>query len=351
MLNEIFRGLNRLRRPWGSFQVEISTYSSMESQVHPRMAFPELWIYQKMSMQVFKNLAAHFAQAKWVSFGGWGDPLENADFLSMLSLAQQAQCLTALTTNGINLTEEVCLGLVRHGLDLLVISLEMDSQRIIESLRKDESPGQVLNHVEALIRLKKRLRRNKPRIKLSLPMTRMNMSEIPDVVVLAARLGVEEITFTNLDYLPEERWNILRAFHHESATPAFQKTVEEMGRLGKDKGVGVRVYPLKAEEVAVCGPNPIRNIFISSDGLVAPCSYLKIPKKGDIPRIFLNKAVRVPQISFGNTGQESLPQIWSKEPYQKFRKIFEDRKRAAEVFAPLPPLSEVCQTCYKAYGL
>jgi MoaA/NifB/PqqE/SkfB family radical SAM enzyme len=178
------------------------------------------------------------------------------------------------------------------------------------------------------------------------------MRELPNVVPLAARLGVEEVIFTHLDYLPDERWNILRTFYHESPTPAFQESIDEIRRLGNRMGVGVKTYPLKAEEVLVCEPNPPRNVFFSVDGSVTPCPYLRIPKKGDIPRIFMHKEYRVPQTFFGNINHEDFLEVWNKESYKKFREIFEERSKAGmEGSSGLRPLSELCRTCYKAYEI
>jgi hypothetical protein len=96
--------------------------------------------------------------------------------------------------------------------------------------------------------------------------------------------------------------------------------------------------------------------------------YLRLPKKGKIPRIFLNKEYAVEPKHFGNIDTEELSPVWSKDDYRSFRKVFEDRIRAGrnvasifdavsnrssspqEIFAP-PPLSDSCRTCYKAYGI
>lgn len=352
MLRELFRGINRIGREFGVFQVEISTYSSLESQIHPRAAFAEQWTFQKMSLDTFQKISRHFPLARWVSICGWGEPLENESIIPMLHLAKQSHCLTGLTTNGVNLTENLALQLLQEGLDLIVISLEIESQEIQEILQNESNFKHITEQVEGLVQIKKKLRRDKPFIKLSFPMTRLNMRELPNVVPLAARLGVEEVIFTHLDYLPDQRWNILRTFYHESPTPAFQESIDEIRRLGNKMGVGVKIYPLKAEEVLVCEANPPRNVVFSVDGSVAPCPYLRIPKKGDIPRIFMHKEYRVPQTSFGNINHEDFLEVWNKEPYKKFREIFEERNKAGtEGSSGLRPLSELCQTCYKAYGI
>lgn len=145
------------------------------------------------------------------------------------------------------------------------------------------------------------------------------------------------------------------------------RSIDSAGELS----VPVKTYPLKTEEQLVCEPNPPINVFFSVDGSVAPCPYLRIPKQGDIPRIFMNKESRVLQTFFGNIREEDFLAVWEKESYKKFRGIFEERKKtevnAAQLLdtfsnisssdlekvdsKELPPLSELCRTCYKAYGI
>ena len=127
--------------------------------------------------------------------------------------------------------------------------------------------------------------------------------------------------------------------------------------------------PLKAEEIPVCEAEPHHSLFFSVDGSIAPCMFLRLPKKGKIPRIFMNKEYcRRTQILSGTSARKISPSVWGKDEYRSFRKVFEDRLKAQrnvasifdavssrsstpqEIIEP-PPLSESCRTCYKAYGI
>ncbi|MEW6374214.1 MAG: SPASM domain-containing protein [Thermodesulfobacteriota bacterium] len=371
MLKKLARILNREHRDFEVFQIEVSTYSSLECQVCPRAVFAEQWDFQNMSMGTFQEIGQYFHLTKWVSLRGWGEPMENENIIPMLHLAKKNGCLTSLTTNGIRLTEDLSHQLLMAGLDLIVVSVELATQGIQEGLPAGADFERILKQITGFIQLKNKLHHKTPTVKISFPMTRLNMKELPSLVPLAAKLGVDEVIFTNLDYLPDERWNILRAFYHESPTAAFQQSIDEIHRLSKALRILVKTYPLKVEEQRVCEANPPRNVFFSVDGSVAPCHYLRIPKKGDIPRIFMNKESMVPQTSFGNIKEEDLLAVLNKESYKKFRGIFEERKKAErdmvqllDIFSNIrpsdmkeevtkvpPPFPEVCQTCYKAYGI
>lgn len=371
MLRKISKMLTRKQRPFEAFQVEVSTYCSLECQMCPRTFFTEKWIFQDMSMATYKEIQKYFGLTRWVYLQGWGEPLENKHFMEMLHIAKEAKCRVGATTNGVHLTEKNVSMLLDEGIDLVVVSFGGVTRESHEALRKGSDSGSLIGGVDRLVRMKNERKMERPVVKISLIMTRLNMAELPDAVPLAAKLGVDELMVTNIDYLPGERCNVLRAFHHESPTEAFNQSLIKMHKLGKKLGVSVRSYPLKAEEVPMCEANPLRNVFFSVDGYVTPCVYLRIPKKGDITRFFMDKEYKVPQTIFGNVNDEDFLDIWNSGAYKSFRKIYEDRLRggitvskALDIFAgsgsrgtgkepvvEIPPLPEVCRTCYKAYGL
>jgi len=368
MLRDLTKFLRGYRRQHGVFQIEVSTYSALECDVCPRAAFSEQWIFENMSMETFQKISPHFRSARWVSFRGWGDPLENEFILPMLRLANKAGCLTRLTTNGALLTEDFSRQLMETGLDELVINLEFATRAAWENLdRVGSDLHRILGHVGGLLQERKSANRSRPLVKLAVPMTRLIMQSLLGLVPLAAKLGVDQVIFGHLDYLPDERSNILRAFYHESPTPAFQEILDAVHRQAKAAGVAVTVYPLRAMEVPVCEPDPPHNAFFAADGSVCPCPYLRLPKKGDIPRIFMNKGYQIPQTFFGNVRERDFREIWEEPSYREFRQVFTERREARKDSLPFidllsspgpaapekapPPLSDLCHTCYKAYGL
>jgi MoaA/NifB/PqqE/SkfB family radical SAM enzyme len=371
MLDRLANIFKKTHRDFEAFQIEVSTYSALECRVCPREIFGERWIFQNMSMETFEKIRRYFHLTRWVSFYGWGDPMENEHLFSMLRLAKEKGCLTGLSTNGTHINDTLSSQLLSAGLDLMVVFLEAATHEIQETLVTGSDFKRIMEQVEGFVHLRNDRRFDTPKVKLSFPMTRMNMRELPGLVSVAAKMGVDEVIFHNLDYLPDEQCNILRAFYHESPTAIFEQSIEEIHRLGKELNLSVKTFPLKVEEKLVCEHNPHIRAFFSADGAIAPCPYLMIPQKGDIRRIFMNREVHVPQTSFGNIRGEDFLTVWNKEPYRQFREIFEERKKAEtnavqlldvlsnisasmlkEMTPKKPPsLSELCRTCYKAYGV
>ena len=329
MLTKFTNIFKRTHRNFEAFQIEASTYSSLECRVCPRDIFGERWIFQNMSMETFEKISQSFHLTQWVSFCGWGDPMENEHIFAMIHLAKEEGCLTGLSTNGTHLNDTLSDQLLGAGLDLMVVFLEAATHDVLqEPFAAGSDFRRILEQLEGFVQLRNARGSETPKVKLSFPMTRMNMRELPGLVPLAAKIGVDEVIFHNLDYLPDEQCNILRAFYHESPTAAFEQSMVEIHRLGKELNLSVKTFPLKLEEKLVCEYNPQIRAFFSADGAVAPCPYLMIPKKGDIRRIFMNREIHVPQTSFGNIREEDFLAVWNKDSYRQFREIFEERKKA-----------------------
>jgi len=106
--------------------------------------------------------------------------------------------------------------------------------------------------------------------------------------------------------------------------------------------------------VPVCEENPLKNIYISSEGDVSPCVYLYPPIPSPIKRIYCGNQCETEKTSFGNIFRESLDKVWNAEAYAGFRRCFEKRLNHNKGLSPAstktdPPLG--CRTCHKMLGL
>jgi len=283
MLSGLAKLFKRDHQAFETFQIEVSSYSSLESQFSPRAVFAEKWLFEQMPLETYQKIAQNFPQVKWVIFRGWGDPLENEDFPAMFHLARQAGCLTGLATHGFYLTPEISRQLVEGELDFINLNLKEIPPAGEEGPRITPEFEQTLDQIRRLIGLKKSRGLSKPSVRLSFIMTRLNMGRLPQIVPAAAQLGADEVIVKHLDYLPDERWNILRTFYHESPTPAFQETLDEIQRLGRELNITVRCSPLMAEEIPVCEAEPHHSLSSPSTARSPPACTCACPKEEKSP--------------------------------------------------------------------
>jgi MoaA/NifB/PqqE/SkfB family radical SAM enzyme len=193
-------------------------------------------------------------------------------------------------------------------------------------------------------------------------MLKNNINELSAMVELAHNMGVRDVVAINVIQISNICQDEEKAFSCAGETP-YRRLVDEARRLSRKLKINLVLPRLEAGSVAVCSENPLRNIYISAEGEVAPCVYLHPPVVSPFPRVFCGEEHRVEKVSFGNIFREPLDLIWNREGYREFRHRFEERERRwRQIYASLfearlpehrtlpdPPLP--CSTCHKILGL
>jgi MoaA/NifB/PqqE/SkfB family radical SAM enzyme len=324
-----------------------------------------------LPLETYEQISRFFPLVKAVHLQGWGEPFLHRDLSRMIESAKGAGCSVGLTTNGTLLTQEFSVMLTELGVDLIAVSVAGATKETHEAIRKGSSLDRLVDNLKVLGIVKRRLDSEKPKVVLSFLMTRQNIQELPLIAELASKTGAEEIISTNLTCIPKAWHEAQKTFSLNSPDPAFIQYIKEAQDKAKQFGIALHSYPLVAEEALVCSENPLRNMYVSCDGYVAPCVHLNLPlkkKSSAIPRFFDGKQGAIRRTIFGNAMRDDILDIWNSESYRLFRRGYEKRNRLTEIlssFADHPshalegwdqlmrdnPLPQVCRTCYKAYGL
>ena len=85
-----------------------------------------------------------------VAFMGLGEPLLHPRFLDMVLLAKRRGLRTEVTTNALLLTTGLASGLLKAGLDQLVVSIDGASAEAFGSVRSGASLETVIDNVRGL---------------------------------------------------------------------------------------------------------------------------------------------------------------------------------------------------------
>lgn len=364
--------LSVFKKKFESFQIEPTSGCFLRCVMCPRIALLQRWKNLEMPFEGFQKIGEYFPYARHVHLQGWGEPLLHPRIYDMLRLAKDAGCSAGFTTNAMLLSRQAAQKLVESEIDIIGISIAGSSRQVHEGIRVASDFERFVQNIRTLTELKKERGAEKPKVVLSFLMTRSNIRELPGVVELASKLHADELTATNLDYTPYPQQDSLKVFSCAEINPEFGSILEKAIKRAEESDLVFRPYPLKTDEVLVCELNPLRNIYISADGFVAPCVYLNPTLDGAIPRIFCGREQNIERTAFGNALQEDLLQIWSREEYRNFREKLEKRlefqrsvlgqvtfeldgieklKEGLEKLGEKAPLPQECATCYKAYGI
>jgi len=336
------------------------------------------WVRTHLSWEVFSSLLPFVRHTKLVHLQGWGEPLLHPRLWDMAVAIRERRGRVSLTTNALLLDESVAKEACRVGLDLVAVSVAGARSETNDSLRVGSHLEQICANISYLCGLKPR-----PRVHLVMQMMKPNMEELPELVTLADRLGVDEVIAPNLDYTPTDEVGALRAFDR-AANHNYIEVVEEAMRRGKDLGMRVHIYPLQPrDDLLMCDADPVHRVWISVSGEVAPCPYLALPCRGQIPRLFWGKKEDLVRFSFANV-LEGLDRVLNEQNARSFREAFSRRLLAdrfgtigkvkgasmprvssssvhffeslaqmtrKECSPALPPPPDICRNCYKLYGL
>jgi MoaA/NifB/PqqE/SkfB family radical SAM enzyme len=328
-----------------------------------------------MPLSSYRKMSRHFNKARYIHLQGWGEPLLHPDFFEMVRIAKSVGCKVSITTNGQALIRENSERLIAEGADIITVSVAGGSPETHGSIRCGSDLDALFGNVRWLSNQKKKIRAETPRIHFSYIMTKTNLAELPELLCIAKGIGVQEVMATNLDYTPFPAQDGLKVFSCMGKN-RFQKLIKEIQKTAERLKLPMRMYPLVMEEEIMCELDPLRILFISSDGRVSPCVYLNLPIDGMIPRIFCGSEIKVPQLSFGDINNQDLIEIWDSREYREFRGKFIKRaeilvraykdidfdlfrtldimkraEREVKESIEIHPLPYVCSTCYKAYGI
>lgn len=351
-------------RVFDAIQIEVTSRCNLRCVMCPVAVLADRWRPRHLPWELFSRVARAFPHAEFVHLQGWGEPLLHPRLFDMIRVAKHAGSRVGFTTNGTLLGPLAGQRLLDLDLDLLAVSIAGATPPTHGAIRVGSDLSGVLTNLGRFLDLRARRGSRHPKVELFFLMTKTNMAELPAVVDLAASLGVDELVATNLDYVPTPAQDPLKAFASDGLRDGFARVLEEARARAKVAGLPFRPYPLDPEEVAVCEANPVKILFVSSDGKVSPCVYMGLAGQTEIPRASDDRCFRVPRVWFGDIGGQELLEIWETPAYRAFRQQFVARRAAGVVAAvmaaagagrtvsePLPPAPEGCRTCPKLLGL
>lgn len=332
-----WRWLNPLMRPkldW--LQVEVTSYCNAACVYCPHTVYQGQWTSRHMSLATFAKLLPSFARTRLVYLQGWGEPLLNPDFFSMVSMAKDAGCQVGTTTNGMLLDDGKIRRLVESGLDLVAFSLAGVGEHH-EVCRRGTSFTAVVAAIQTLNRAKADLGRAKPAINIAYMLLRSGLPDLEKLPTALQGLGVDQVVISTLDFVAS------RELAKEALSPGTDQEYTALksqlaGLVEQGKGCGLDFHfhlnpPGRRRQA--CTENMQRALVVAADGAVSPCVFTNLPVSGVN---YVANGIERPyrRLTFGNIKEMGLPAIWSQKAYAQFRRSFYEGRLAAP-----------CQSCPK----
>ena len=254
--------------------------------------FPE----GEVSTERAKELIADIAELKpgWVIVEG-GEPLLRQDIFELLGLMRGRQLEVHLITNGMLISPQIIATLKQLGVKVMV-SIDGATAATYEAVRSGAS-------FERVVRSARDYAEAGLLEAINITLLKMNYTEIPGFLELAASIGVKRVTLIGLKpchgyreqlLTPEEYGEAIRLTCQAASEtgvefffdePFFWPVVRERGLMAEVPAVDTGIL-VSSTSGCIFG----EYMFIETDGGVKPCSFSPM--------------------SVGNVNEKSLLEIW-----------------------------------------
>lgn len=268
-----------------------------------------------LKFETFKKVIDEIGRGlKELNLFNWGEPFLNKDLIRMITYARSKNKKVRITTStNLNyLTDDLAEGLIRSGLDELLVSLDAATAKTYAIYRRSGDFKTVLDNLKKLIEIKKSHSKSKLKIILNYLVFRHNEHEIEKAKELAKSLGLEI------------RIGKMRTEMETEITKPIEESIkkyEEWIPVNKEYSAYDVTKGKRIKELKTC-KKPWREVELNWDGTITPCCYIyDIEKHG-----------------FGNLNKNSFMDIWNNKLYIAARRIILGKKTSIET---------VCHICKK----
>lgn len=254
-----------------------------------------------------------------VAMFGWGEPTVHPKFIDLLAYLDQYPVRKYFCTNGMRL-DTLRDAIFTYHVDIIAVSLDGASAETNDRIRCGGSLQSIVSSLRDIVNEKKARKLKRPYMNFVFCAMKSNIDELPDLVRLAADIGLEEVkvvyfTAFEEELLKESLWNC-----SDKVSAIFQEALA----LGDKLNVRLKLPHLQGEDVAQNKMHKDcfvgwRDLFLGSDGYVRPC-------------------MSTPDKFFKFTDELSFAEIWNHPKYQDFRGSVNQVEK----------MNEHCQNCYQS---
>jgi MoaA/NifB/PqqE/SkfB family radical SAM enzyme len=291
----------------------------------------------KMTPATFQRVldaAGQITPRPKIFFMGFGEPLAHAHTVEMVAQAKAIGCQVELITNGLLLTPEVSLGLIRAGLDLLWVSLDGASPASYADVRLGASLPLVLANLRSLLTVRCTSgfqHEPKPQLGIAFVAMKRNIADLPEILRIGSRLGVKHYSISNVLAHTEELFaeTLYRSVIqnpsrvHDTPLPVVNLPRIDFNRdtqaalaqvLGR-KFVFLQAGKEMGRAVDACQFIEQGSVQVRWDGAISPCAPLLHSHES----LWNGQLRHTHAHSFGSLAERPLLDIWNDPAYTAFR--------------------------------
>jgi MoaA/NifB/PqqE/SkfB family radical SAM enzyme len=290
-----------------------------------------------LGWEEFRRVVDQFPVLERVLLHGIGEPLLNRDLIRMIAHLKERGATVLFNSNVITLGPRLRRQLVESGLDELRVSLDATTPGTYARVRGVDAYQKVVSNLEALDRVRRDARAERPRVSLWFTGLKDNIEEIAGLVPLAVRVGAHGINLQRLVYnglgLATEAQSLYGRLEEREAALIHATEVAaraagiEFSASGAT-GPEISLTPSHEDRPWSACRRPWTLLYVTVHGNALPCCIA--------PWI----TGHYEGIILGNLLRQSLEDVWWGAPYLEFRSTIQTDR---------PP--EPCRGCGVRWSL
>lgn len=270
-------------------------------------------------MDVFRSFEPLMDTIEEVTLMGWGEPTIHPNFLEMLEIINRHSARKYFCTNGMNL-KKIRDAIFDYNVDVFAVSLDGATDETNGRIRRGSKIDVITEDLKDIVRIKKERGLQYPWINFVFCAMRSNLHELPDLVRLAAEIGIEEVKVVYLTVFSDELMNESLWGYEREVNAVFDEAIA----VGEELGIILKLPHISGQDEA--GEKlhkdcfvAWRDFFLGSDGFVRPC-------------------MSTPIQFFPYDVNKDFMDTWNAPEYQKYRTIVNDTSK----------MDDPCRRCYQS---
>jgi len=319
-LNLLERKTNRdsLRSYPLVLQVEVTKRCNINCVMCLRESIPK----EDMFPEVMSKLIPFSRHLGEIQLYGYGEPLISRPFYSLISRLECARL--SFTTNGTLLRPKLLhriLSGAKRPVYGIFFSIDAGTVETYEEIRQGAEFHRVVRNLAYIDTYRKKFGLKLPKTDILFLAMKKNVQELPDLVRLAARIGVSTVQVAHLIVWDESLRNESLLYHPEEMKRSFAEAMKTAYDLNVNLNLPALIT-LDKEKNNGKGLSEIPKCFL-------PWRHPVIKYNGDV-----QPCCAAPDVVMGNVLMEPFQSIWNGPRFRRFRR----RVNTAQ-----PP--KVCRTC------
>lgn len=255
-----------------------------------------------------------------------GEPFLKKDLFDLIDYAKGFSLNSIIVTNGVLLNEERIKACFACGVDWLSISLDAATEDTFRKIRGENILGIIVKNIEFLNQLKKDMKKESPRISAVCTIMNDNLEELPEVVNLCKKLGIERIIFqpvvsNNIDQTSR------KSYSAGSIPPESFGLMDQM----MDKLISCKKESISNFELIANNTGNLKLIKKYFRGTIKPwesiCyagyNRLQVVQEG---KIYFCVSQEGREANFGDITKNAMKDLWLSKEAKSYRKLIRNCK-------------------------